>query len=450
MDDTPKQIIENYTSVVGRAPEMPQDLLGLWQCKLRYRTQQEVLDVVRGYQSRGIHIDVIVIDFFHWTRQGDWHFDPVYWPDPKAMCEEIHSYGTKVVVSVWPSVDRKSENFEELYDRGLLIQTEHGEAQTYDYQGDCVSIDVTNPEAQKFLFEKCMKNYGDLGIDMFWLDNCEPDYGVYDYSNFRYSIGTALECTNIYPKMMAKTFYDGLKSRGRNDICHLVRCGWVGSQKYGALLWSGDVNSTFESLRDQIAIGQNMGIAGIPWWNSDVGGFMTWDIHDPEFHELLIRWFEYAVFTPVLRLHGDRGPHTIPPLSDLDYGGGYLYTGHNNELWSYGEEVYNILLAQLKQRWALKPYLEKIFHEAHTDGTPLIRSMFLEFPEDAECWNLEDQYMFGSKYLVAPIYTYGQRERQVYLPEGTWINCNDDTRIEGCRWITAKAPLEYIPVFRKA
>lgn len=449
VDDSPKQILENYTNVTGKAPHMPEDLLGLWQCKLRYRTQEEVLNVVREYHKRNIHIDVIVIDFFHWTRQGDWHFDPAFWPDPKAMCDEIHSYGTKIVVSVWPSVDRKSENFAELYDRGLLIQTEQGAAQTYDYQGDCVSIDITNPEAQKFLFDKCMKNYANLGIDMFWLDNCEPDYGVYDFRNFRYSIGTALSCTNVYPKLMAKTFYDGLQATGKKDICQLVRCGWVGSQKYGALLWSGDVNSTFASLRDQISIGINMGIAGIPWWNSDVGGFMTKDVNDPTFHELLIRWFEYAVYTPVLRLHGDRGPHDIAPLTNLDYGGGYLYTGHANELWSYGKDVYDILFARLQERWQLKPYLKQIFEEAHTDGLPLIRAMFLEFPTDQTCWEIEDQYMFGDSYLVAPIYAYGARQRDVYLPAGTWKEVHTNASYSGGQFVSVAAPLEYIPVFQK-
>ena len=190
VDDYPADIVKNFTEVVGRAPMLPEGLLGLWQCKLRYRTQEEVLEVAREYKRRGIKLDVIIIDFFHWTRQGDWHFDPVYWPDPKAMCDELHAMGTKVVVSVWPNVDRKSENFQELFDRGLLIRTEHGSLQTYDFQGDCLHIDVTNPEAQKFLWETCKKNYKDLGIDMFWLDNCEPDFGVYDYANYRYYMGT--------------------------------------------------------------------------------------------------------------------------------------------------------------------------------------------------------------------------------------------------------------------
>ena len=173
--DGPKQILENYTAVTGRAPKFPEDRMGLWQCKLRYRTQDEVLSVARQYQKEGIHIDQIVIDFFHWTVQGDWKFDTKYWPDPKAMVDELHSMGIKVIVSVWPSVDRKSENFQPMMDRGLLIRTERGAAQTYDYQGDCVEIDVFNPETRKYVWEICKKNYYDFGIDAFWLDNSEPD-----------------------------------------------------------------------------------------------------------------------------------------------------------------------------------------------------------------------------------------------------------------------------------
>ena len=175
--------------------------MGLWQCKLRYRTQDEVLSVARQYQKEGIHIDQIVIDFFHWTVQGDWKFDTTYWPDPKAMVDELHSMGIKVIVSVWPSVDRKSENFQPMMDRGLLIRTERGAAQTYDYQGDCVEIDVFNPETRKYVWEICKKNYYDFGIDAFWLDNSEPDYGVYDFDHYRYIAGPALSCSNIYPQL---------------------------------------------------------------------------------------------------------------------------------------------------------------------------------------------------------------------------------------------------------
>lgn len=448
--ENPAEILEHYTAVTGRAPMIPEGLLGLWQCKLRYRTQEEVLAVAEKYQELHIPLDVIVIDFFHWTRQGDWKFDEEYWPDPKAMCDKLHAMGTKVVVSVWPSVDRKSENFEELYNRGLLIQTERGSIQTYDFQGDCLEIDVTNPEAREFIWEKCKKNYYDFGIDMFWLDNAEPDYAVYDYDNYRYALGCALEVSNVYPKLYTKAFCEGITALGREkEMLHLVRSGWAGSQKYSALIWSGDVPSTFAAFKDQLSAGLNMGLAGIPWWTTDIGGFMTDDVEDPAFKELLLRWFEFAVFSPILRMHGDRGPHDIPPLSDKEYGGGSLYTGHSNELWSYGEEAFEIMKKQLELRFSLKPYIEGLMKEASECGAPLLRTMFYEFPEDLHCWELADQYMFGADYLVAPILEAGKFEREVYLPKGTWKNINDDTEYEGGQTVLSKAPIDVIPVFKR-
>lgn len=448
--DSPGRIVENYSAVTGRPPLMPSGLLGLWQCKLRYRTQEEVLNVARKYKELGIPLDVIVIDFFHWTRQGDWHFDKEYWPDPKAMVDELHEMGTKVVVSVWPSVDRKSENFNEMYERGLLMRTERGTIETYDFQGDCLVVDMTNPEAREFIWEKCKKNYYDYGIDMFWLDNAEPDLAVYDYDNYRYSTGTALEVGNMYPLLYTKAFADGITSLGREkDMIHLVRCGWAGSQKYAALIWSGDIPSTFESLADQLVAGLNMGLAGIPWWTTDIGGFMTDDVKDPQFRELLIRWYEFAVFTPILRMHGDRGPHDIPALSDKEYGGGYLYTGQPNELWSYGEDNMKIMVDYLNIRLSMKPYIEKLMQDAHETGMPLMRAMFLEFPDDKICWEVKDQYMFGDKYLVAPILKAGIKDREVYLPKGTWESIHDHQVYEGAITIKCDAPLEVIPVFVK-
>lgn len=447
--DDPKGIVTNYTAVTGRAPVMSSDVLGLWQCKLRYRTQDEVLTVARKYKELGIPLDVIVIDFFHWPRQGDWRFDPEYWPDPKAMVDELHAMGTKVVVSVWPSVDRKSENFNELYERGLLVRTERGTIETYDFMGDCLTLDVTNPEAREFVWETCKKNYYDYGIDMFWLDNAEPDLAVYDYDNYRYYQGTALELSNIYPLLYAKSFSDGIEKEGKDVLLHLIRSAWCGSQKYSTLVWSGDVPSTFESLTDQLAAGLNMGLAGIPWWTTDIGGFMTDDVDDPDFHELLIRWYEFAVFTPVLRMHGDRGPHNIPPLSDKDFGGGYLYTGHSNELWSYGEDNMKIMLDWLKLRWSLKPYLEELYKEASETGLPLMRTMFTEFPNDAKCWEITDQYMFGAKYLVAPVLTAKCESRDVYLPAGTWEDIFSHETFVGPTVVNRKTPIDIIPVFEK-
>lgn len=176
---------------------------------------------------------------------------------------------------------------------------------------------------------------------------------------------------------------------------------------------------------------------------------MTDDADDKDFKELLLRWFEFAVFSPILRMHGDRGPHDIPPLSDIDWGGGSLYTGHPNELWSYGSEMFDIMKKQLELRLSLKPYIKKLMHEASETGAPLLRTMFYEFPGDPHCWELEDQYMFGDQYLVAPILQLGQREREVYLPAGDWKNLSDNRIYEGRKTILCDAPLDQIPVFEK-
>ncbi len=444
--DAPKDILANYTDVTGHADMFPEDLMGLWQCKLRYRTQDEVLTVARQYQKEGIKIDQIVIDFFHWTVQGDWKFDKTYWPDPKAMVDELHSMGIKVIVSVWPSVDRKSENFYPMREQGLLIKTERGAEQTYDYQGDCVEIDPFNPATRKYVWEVCKKNYYDYGIDAFWLDNSEPDYGVYDFENYRYCDGPALEISNIYPQMYSRVFYDEMSKLGK-PVVNLLRCAWAGSQKYGNVVWSGDVPSTFEAFYDQLQCGLNMGLAGIPWWTTDIGGFMTDDVNDPDFRQLLIRWYQFAVYSAVLRMHGDRGPYNIPPLDDRDWGGGYLHTGQPNELWSYGEDNYAIMKKYYDIRISMHDYIKSLYEEAHVNGSPLIRTMFYEFPKDAKCWELTDQYMFGDKYLVAPIFCLNQFEREVYLPEGSWqLTSTGETMQGGCT-VKVAAPIDYMPVF---
>ena len=444
---TPKQILANYTALAGRAPEFPENALGLWQCKLRYRTQEEVLSVAREYHRRGIPLDVIVIDFFHWTRQGEWKFDPVYWPDPAAMVRELQSYGIRCMISVWPTVDKKSENFAEMRQKGLLIRPERG-SQCFDFLGDSYLYDATNPAAQAYLWDKCRRNYFEDGIDMFWLDEAEPEYTAYDFDNYRYYLGTDLQVGNVYPVMHAKAFWDGQTAAGQKDICNLIRCAWAGSQKYGVVLWSGDIIGNFETLRDQFAAGLNVSLAGIPWWTTDIGGFFV-DVTAPGHKELLIRWFEWATFCPVLRLHGDKGPCESAPLDDRDWGGGFCHTGRDNELWSYGEDVYEILKHYVAVREQMKPYLKEVMREASENGSPVMRAMFYEFPDDPMCWEADEQYMFGSRYLVAPVLYAGVAERDVYLPAGKWKNIATGEVLAGGRKITVAAPLEVIPVFEK-
>jgi len=173
--------VESYAQVTGTVPMMPDYGLGFWQSKLRYQTQEELLEVARGYKRRGLPLSVIVIDFFHWTRQGEWKFDPKYWPDPAGMIKELNDMGIEVMISVWPTVDHKSENYEEMREKGYLIRADRGHPIAMDFHGNIIHFDPTNPEARKYVWNKIKKNYYDHGIKIFWLDEAEPEYTYYDY-----------------------------------------------------------------------------------------------------------------------------------------------------------------------------------------------------------------------------------------------------------------------------
>lgn len=446
-DDNPAQIEENYAAVSGTVPMMPEYGMGFWQCKLRYQTQEELLSVAREYKKRGIPLDVIVIDFFHWPKQGDWRFDPTYWPDPDAMIRELKDMNIELMVSVWPMVDYKSENFEEMMARGLLTRVEKGVRIDNTYQGNTIQFDPTNPEAREYVWEKCRKNYYDKGIHIFWLDEAEPEYTVYDFENYRYFMGPNVQIGNIYPVMYAKTFFDGMKQAGQENIVNLLRCAWAGSQKYGALVWSGDIQSSFESLRNQLCAGLNMAIAGIPWWTTDIGGFFGASVEDLSYRELFARWFEYGTFCPVMRLHGYRMPYQ-PQLGTT--GGATCVSGAPNEIWSYGDEVYQICRNYIALREQMRPYIRKQMETAHTKGDPVMRPLFYDFPGDETAWNVEDEFMFGPDVLVAPVLERGQREKAVYLPVGsTWVNIWDGKRTEGGQTVKVDTPLGQIPVFTR-
>ncbi|MGN1197448.1 MAG: TIM-barrel domain-containing protein [Acetatifactor sp.] len=233
--DTPAEIEEQYSLATGRTPMMPEYGLGYWQCKLRYRNQEELLAVAREHKRRGLPMDAIVIDFFHWTMQGDFKFEPLDWPDPEAMVKELKELGIETVVSVWPTIDERSENFGTMADQGYLVNADRGNQNHMTWMGNTVFYDATHPGAQRYVWERCKENYYKMGIRCFWLDEAEPEYGPYDFDNYRYYAGPALQCTNTYPVGYAKGFYDGLKEAGEKEILSLVRCAWAGSQKYGVL-----------------------------------------------------------------------------------------------------------------------------------------------------------------------------------------------------------------------
>lgn len=453
---TPSQIEQNYTEVTGRSPMMPDFAMGFWQCKLRYRNQEEVLSVAREYRRRNLPLDVIVIDFFHWSCQGDFQFDAEDWPDPEAMVKELSELNVKLMVSVWPTVDERSLNFNEMASNGLLISFDKKDGFNMDWMGNTVFFDTTNPETRKYVWEKCKENYFKKGIQLFWLDEAEPEYGLYDFEKFNYHIGPAMECSNIYPYYYAKGFYDGLTEENVRLPLSLVRCAWAGSQKFGAVVWSGDVHSDFRSFRNQVQAGLSMAIAGIPWWTTDIGGFLGGDIKSPEFHELLIRWFQWGCFCPVMRLHGERPPFKKMEKPYHQINGHQIKqmeSGQDNEVWSFGEDNYQILSNLLQLRARLKPYIKEQMQAAHENGSPVMRPLMYDFDSDPCAWEIEDQYMFGPKLLVCPVMEAKVNTRPLYLPilpEGEfWYDAATGKEYSGGQTIIAEAPISRIPVFTR-
>ena len=441
-EKSPAEIVQAYSKATGYVPMMPEYGLGFWQCKLRYDTQESLLEVAREHKRREVPLDLIVIDFFHWPYQGDWKFDPKYFPDPAAMVKELKEMNVELMVSIWPTVAPESENHKEMLEKGLLIRHDRGVRVAMQCDGDTTNFDATNPEARQFVWSKAKKNYYDYGIKVFWLDEAEPEYSVYDYDIYRYHAGPDLQIGNIYPKEYAKGFYEGMTAEGQTNIVNLLRCAWAGSQKYGALVWSGDIASSWGSFRNQLAAGLNMGIAGIPWWTTDIGGFHGGNADDPAFRELMVRWFQWGAFCPVMRLHGDREPK---PRGQPTAPGG------PNEIWSYGPEIYEICKKYILIREQLRDYTRSLMKEAHEKGSPIIRPLFYEFPADERAWSLETQYMYGAKYLVAPVLKPKQTKSSVYLPKGaSWKSWDGKETYEGGKTVEVDSPLDTMPVFVRA
>lgn len=442
---TPAEILEHYVDATGHAPVIPAWATGFWQSKLRYSSQEELLSVAREYRRRGLPLSVIVIDFFHWTVQGEWKFDPEKWPDPAAMVRELEGIGVKVMVSIWPTVNELSSNYEEMRERGLLVRAVRGVPVQMIFQDNRPAgpvalhyYDATNPEARQFLWDKVRQNYYRHGIKVWWLDEAEPEIVPLHPDNLDYHLGNGQSVTNIYPMMYARGFYEGMRAEGEEEVISLCRCAWAGSQRYGAAVWSGDIQSTFEELQIQVRAGLNMGLSGIPWWTTDIGGFFNGDPASPSFRELIVRWFQYGTFCPLFRLHGFREPTSWRPVMH----------GGPNEVWSFGDEAYAIISELLFLRERLRPYIMQQMILASGKGIPPMRPLFFDFPGDPECTRVDDQFMFGPDILVAPVLFEGMRNRKVYLPSGaTWRDPWKGQSFEGGRWITVDAPLERIPLY---
>ncbi|MCY6379625.1 glycoside hydrolase family 31 protein [Hoeflea prorocentri] len=462
--DNDREVLSAYHKVTGHSPVLPQWATGFWQCKLRYRTQEELLNVAHEYKRRGLPLSCIVIDFFHWTRQGDWKFDPAEWPDPKGMVKELRSIGVELMVSVWPTVSVTSENYKELNERGMLITTDRGvDAVVGLIDKDpfgpmyLTYYDAFNREARDFHWSTVKRNYVDNGIDHFWIDACEPEMRPANPENVRTALGNGAEVMCAYPLLHEKRFREGLNKEGRDGVL-LCRSAWAGSHAHGVILWSGDIWSNWEWFRAQIPAGLHSGMSGLGWWTTDIGGFYDGQGNRPEFRELLVRWFEFGVFSPICRLHGFRIPDDIPapgPGEEVTYGEDtvrlFIESGGSNEVWSFGGEVEAVLTKLLQVREDLRPYLQDCFVEFSKSGMPVMAPIYLHFEEEIRSREDAGRYMLGPDILVAPVLDAGTETMKVALPKGEdWVHAWTGAEYRGGEVADVACPWGECPVFVRA
>ena len=440
-----------YRRLTGPTPLPPKAAFGLIQSKARYASQQEILQVAEGYRSRGYPLDVMVLDWFYWTRMGQLDIDPQAFPDPDAMNKTLHDEGYHSLISVWPRFEKESRYFNFLADKGWLLKDKNGNPvdglpERSDRAG--ALIDATNPEARTWYWSKIRDNLAARGFDWFWLDETEPDLVPDGYF---YSIGSGDRYHNLFPLLHLEGVAEGSR-RDRPNLRGLIlaRAAYLGAQRTGALFWSSDIQPSWEALRRQVTTGLDFTATGLAYWGNDIGGWQPLPaVHqalrpvlidpadardtvggDDDYPELLVRWFEYGTFLPTLRLHGDR-KHT--------------------EVWAFGKQAETVMAQFLRLRYSLIPYLYSLGHGTYESGAPFMRALFMDFPDDPLVSNLGDEYMLGPALLVAPVTEQGVTTRSVYLPAGSdWYDFWTNRRYAGGQRISAAAPIDRIPVFVRA
>lgn len=451
---TPQAILDRYYDLTGRPRAVPGWVTGFWQSRTRYRSQAELMGVAREHWRRGLPLDVILVDFFHSTRFGDWDWRADDWPDPAGMVRELREHGCETIVSVWPHLNPRSVNAARFAERDWLVRWADGSPATFRFadldakDGESLLLyDATHPDARHALWEEVRQSYAAIGIRAFWVDACEPELTAPEDADrqveARYHRGRGDAVANLYPFLATRAFREGLDAAGMTDAVLMPRSAWAGSQRLGAIVWSGDTLSSWEVLGQQVRAGLGMMASGIPWWNSDIGGFVGGDNASEDFRELLVRWFQVGALSPIMRLHGLRGLE----FSEDDF----TASGAENELWSFGDRVYAILRGFLFFRRRLRPYVEAVFAETVERGTPPMRPLWFAYPQDPALVAVEDEYLFGPDLLVAPVTAPGVTSRPVVLPAGSgWTDPWTGVTHPGGRTIDLPVPQDRMPILVRA
>jgi alpha-D-xyloside xylohydrolase len=443
------EIYSGYRLLTGPAHMLPKAAYGYIQCKQRYASQQELLSVAQGYRDRHLPADVLVVDWFYYTKMGQMDFDSQFWPDPSAMNKQLHEMGFETMISVWPRFVADDRFYAMLREKGWFIQLANGtplDGLPYDRAGS--DIDTTNPDAARWYWKTIHDNILSKGFDSIWADETEPDLppdGAY------FHIGPGTEFFNVYPLFHTAALFDGFRQdEPDRRALILSRDGFTGVQRNGTIVWSSDIYPTWDTLKRQIPTGLDVAASGIPYWSNDTGGWQYLPaVHHPDhpplldpsdardnvggyddYPELYTRWFQYATFLPIFRTHGSR-------LA--------------NEVWSYGKQAEPILEKYLRLRYQLMPYIYSLGYRTWLSGAPIMRALPLDFPNDPKVADMRDEYMLGPAFLVAPVTDQGTTSREVYLPAGTdWYNFWTNERVKGGQTITVAAPIDTIPLFVRA
>ncbi len=441
-------IYSGYRLLTGPTPLLPKAAYGFIQCKQRYASQAEVMAVAHGYRQRHAPADMIVVDWFYFSKMGQMDMVPEQWPDPVAMNRQLHEMGFESMISVWPRFLPGTRYFPVLLKNGWFEHLADGtpvNGLPYDKAGS--DIDTTNPAAAKWYWNVIRQNFIDKGFDSIWADETEPDLPP-DAAYFW--AGPGARYYNIYPLVHTGAIYDGFRRDEKHRALILSRDAYLGIQRNGVMVWSSDIYPTWDTLKRQIPTGLDFAASGIAYWTQDIGGWQYLPaahhpVHPPlldpsdcrdnvggydDYPELYTRWFEYGAFLPNFRTHGSR---------------------RYNEIWSYGKQAEPILIKYLKLRYQLMPYIYSLGYQTNQTGAPLMRALFMDFPDDPHVATIGDEYMFGPAFLVAPVTEQGVTHRMVYLPAGAdWYNYWTNEVIHGGQTIKVDAPIDTLPLFVRA
>ncbi len=418
------QIIHEYRSLTGHTPLLPKWAYGFFQSKDRYVSQDEILGIADRYRKQHIPMDAIVQDWFWWKTEGDPIFNSNF-PDIPSELKHLHDEHIHAMLSVWGLFDMKADNYQQLEARHFLVPDAH-------------VYDATNPDARTFYWNNLVSKLFSQGWDAFWLDSAEPEeywphMGDAILQNKQVAIGNGAEYTNVFPFMHTTGIQQHWRATtDRKRVFLLTRSAFLGQQRVGATVWSGDVYGSYWGLRHQVAAGLNFALSGYPYWTTDIGGY--WPPHDkplddPKFQELYARWFEYGVFCPIFRTHGHRP---------------------ENEIWAF-DKVEPILINFDKLRYRLMPYIYSLAWRVTNDDYTIQRPLVMDWRTDARVRDIGDQFMFGPSILVSPVLQADVNQRTLYLPDSpAWYDFWTGASQPGGREVVSNAALDRIPLFVRA